>query len=243
MAKLALKGGDPVRTKPFPVWPYWDGKEVEAAREVIESGKWGMAQGDRVKELEKKFAAYQDAAYGVASSSGTTALKVALIAAGLNSGDEVIVPAYTFVASATAVLEMNAVPVFADIDPKTYNIDPESVGWVITEKTRAIMPVHLAGLPADMDRLKIPGRKAQPGGDRGCLPGLGQRVQREEGWRSGNCRGFQFSETRSILPLARVGWWQRTTPASGRSPVRLSIAAEAHKEPGTRMFVSAETIV
>ena len=154
MAKLALKGGSPVRTKPFPVWPYWDSKELEAVRRVIESGKWGMAQGDRVKELEKKFAAYQDAAYGVASSSGTTALKVALIAAGLNSGDEVIVPAYTFVASATAVLEMNAVPVFADIDPKTYNIDPESVGWVITEKTRAIMPVHLAGLPADMDRLR-----------------------------------------------------------------------------------------
>ncbi|MEA1996254.1 MAG: DegT/DnrJ/EryC1/StrS family aminotransferase [Gemmatimonadota bacterium] len=153
MAGLALKGGNPVRTRAFPDWPYWDEKELEAVRGVIESGRWGMAQGDRVKELEERFAEYQEAAFGIAASSGTVALRAALLAAGLPPGAEVIVPAYTFVATATAVLEANAVPVFADIDPETYNISPESVEEVITENTRAIMPVHLAGLPADMDRL------------------------------------------------------------------------------------------
>ncbi|HUU26771.1 MAG TPA: DegT/DnrJ/EryC1/StrS family aminotransferase [archaeon] len=153
MAKLALKGGNPVRSSPYPAWPYWDDKELEAVRGVIESGRWGMAQGDRVKELEKRFAAYQDASFGIAVSSGTNALRAALLAAEIQTGAEVIMPAYTFVATATAVLESNAVPVFADIDPETYNISPESVEQVITDKTWGIMPVHLAGLPADMDRL------------------------------------------------------------------------------------------
>ncbi|MEA2062896.1 MAG: DegT/DnrJ/EryC1/StrS family aminotransferase [Gemmatimonadota bacterium] len=153
MTKLAIKGGSPVRTEPFPAWPIWDGAEIEAVREVIESGKWGMAQGNRVKQLQERFAAYQDAAYGIAATSGSTALRAALIAAGLKPGDEVIVPAYTFVASATVVLEINAVPVFADIEPDTCVLDLESVEEMITGRTRAIMPVHLAGIPVDMDAL------------------------------------------------------------------------------------------
>jgi dTDP-4-amino-4,6-dideoxygalactose transaminase len=158
MAELALKGGTPVRTEPFPAWPCWDGSELEAVRGVIESGVWGI-NGQRVKELEQRFAAYQDAAHGIAMTSGTVALRMALIAAGLEAGAEVIVPAYTFVATATAVLESNMVPVFADIQPGTYNIDPDSVEGLITDKTRAIMPVHLGGLPADMDRINALARK------------------------------------------------------------------------------------
>jgi len=159
MSKLALKGGNPVRKKPFPAWPYWDDKELEAVRAVIQSGNWGMAQGDRVKELEKKFAAYQQAHYGIAASSGTSALRTALLAAELEADSEVIVPAYTFVASATAVIEANLVPVFADIEADTYNIDPQALEELITRKTSAVIPVHLAGLPADMDRVNRIARK------------------------------------------------------------------------------------
>jgi dTDP-4-amino-4,6-dideoxygalactose transaminase len=151
MAQLALKGGTPVRSSPYPSWPVWNERELEAVCEVVHSGRWGMAQGDRVRELEQRFAAYQQAGYGIAASSGTSALRVALLAAELEAGAEVIVPAYTFVATATAVIEANMVPVFADIDPDTYNLDPVSVQQALTEKTGAIMPVHLAGLPADMD--------------------------------------------------------------------------------------------
>jgi len=154
MAKLAIKGGDPVRSEPYPDWPVWDNGELEAVREVIESGKWGMAAGSRVKELQSGFAGYQDAEFGIATSSGTTALRAAILAADLEAGSEVIMPAYTFVASATAVIESNMVPVFADIDAETHVLDPAGVEKIITGRTRAIMPVHLAGIPVDNDALE-----------------------------------------------------------------------------------------
>lgn len=153
MERLAIMGGAPVRSRPFPAWPVWDEEEIRAAEQVIRSGRWGSTAGDRVNELEKRFAAYQEAAWGIASTSGTTALRTALLACGIEYGAEVVVPAYTFVASATAALEANAVPVFCDIDPHTYNLDPRSLEAAITPRTQAIMPVHLAGLPADMDRI------------------------------------------------------------------------------------------
>jgi len=140
MAQLALKGGTPVRTSPYPSWPVWDEKELDAVSAVVNSGRWGMAQGDRVKELEKRFAAYQEAAYGIAASSGTSALRVALLAAGLEAGAEVIVPAYTFVATATAVIEANMVPVFADIDPDTYKpADMDSIGKITRERDLVVI--------------------------------------------------------------------------------------------------------
>jgi len=152
MSELALKGGKPVRTKPFPEWPMYDECEERALLDVLRSRKWWY--GERVKEFEGKFASYQDARFGITTTSGTTALQIALIAAGVGAGDEVIVPPYTFVATATAVLAVNAIPVFADIDRDTLNLDPEAVREAITEKTKAIIPVHFAGYPADMDELK-----------------------------------------------------------------------------------------
>ena len=152
MAKLALNGGKPVRTKPFPKWPVFDERELEALKGVLESGFWGIG-GSRKKEFEEKFAAYQDAKYGVAVTSGTAALEVSLRALGIGCGDEVIVPPYTFMATVTTVFYVNAIPVFADIDPEAYTIDPKSVESVISERTKAILPVHVSGRPADMDGL------------------------------------------------------------------------------------------
>lgn len=153
MSKLAILGGVPVRTKPWPAWPDAREQDVEAVAAVLRSGKWWSYAGNETEQLESEFAGYHDSRHGIAVNSGTTALHVALEALGIGPGDEVIVPAYTFQATATSVLLANAVPIFADVRPETMNMDPDSVEAAITPRTRAIIPVHLAGLPAEMDRL------------------------------------------------------------------------------------------
>ena len=151
MAKLAMDGGIPVRNKPYPNWPIWGDEEINNLTDVVKSGKWGSLKGTKVKEFEEKFAAYHQAKFGTCINSCTTALRIALLAADIQTGDEVIVPAYTFIATATAIVEMGAIPIFVDIDPKTYNIDYTSAEKAITEKTSAIMPVHFGGRAVDMD--------------------------------------------------------------------------------------------
>jgi len=153
MANLALAGGTPVRSEPFPSWPVWNKGEERALLRVLRSGKWGSLDGSEVRSFEEEFAAYQGARFGICTNSGTTALEIALRAAAIAPGDEVILPAYTFVASATAILAVGAVPIFVDIDPETYNLDPQRVEEVITHRTTAIMPVDFAGRPVDWDAL------------------------------------------------------------------------------------------
>lgn len=159
MAHLALKGGDPVRRAPFPAWPIWGDEEIENLATVVRSGKWGCTTGSFTAEFERKFAAYHSAAYGVCVNSGTTALRIALLAADIGPGDRVLVPAYTFFASASAVVEAGAVPVFVDIDPATCTIDPRLAEEACTDGITALMPVHFAGRPADMDAFTALARK------------------------------------------------------------------------------------
>ena len=147
---LAIRGGDPVRTKPFPAWPVFDESDEQAVLEALRSGNWGKLQGKQVVQFEKTFAEYHQAKYGIGVVNGSVSLKIALLAAGIQAGDEVIVTPYTFLATAGSVLEANAIPVFADLDLATLNITPESIEAVITPRTRAIIPVHLGGLPVDM---------------------------------------------------------------------------------------------
>lgn len=153
MPRLAISGGTPVRTKPFPSWPVFGAPEEEALLRVLRSGRWGRSDGGEVEQFENEFAAYAGVSHAVAVTSGTTALRIALLACGLDAGDEVVVPPYTFQATATSVLEVNATPVFADIQPDTYNLDPDAFAAAITPRTRAVIPVHLAGLAADMDEI------------------------------------------------------------------------------------------
>ena len=129
--------------------PHLPGGEGDAVARVISSG-W-VSQGPRVQEFEQAFAARVGAPDAVATTSCTTALHLALYASGIGPGDEVIVPSMSFVASANTVWQCGATPVFADIDPLTYNLDPLLAERAITARTRAIMPVHQLGLPADMD--------------------------------------------------------------------------------------------
>lgn len=157
--KLALHGGKPIRKRPFASWPIFGKPEEKALLKTLRSGKWGRLQGDQVAAFEEKFAAVHGCKHGIAVVNGTVSLRISLMAAGIQADEEVIVPPYTFVSTATAVIEANAIPVFADIDLDTFNLDPKVVEAAITPRTRAIIPVHFAGQPADMDALMRIARK------------------------------------------------------------------------------------
>ena len=129
--------------------PIIEDEEINEVIKVLKSGF--IAQGPKVTEFEENFAEFVKTKYAIATSSGTTALHVALLSAGIGPGDEVITTPFTFAATANSVLYTGASPVFVDIDPKTYNIDPEQIEEAVTDNTRAIMPVHLYGHPADME--------------------------------------------------------------------------------------------
>ncbi len=155
MSTLAILGGEPTRKKPYPDWPVFDERDVEAVAAVVTSGRWGgyPYPGPETAEFLRRFSEMQGGGYAVAMANGTVTMEVALRAAGIGWGDEVIVPAYTFQATAAAPMAAGAIPVIVDIDPETYCIDPEAVEAAITERTRAIMLVHLGAQMADMDAI------------------------------------------------------------------------------------------
>ncbi len=155
MAKLAIAGGAPVRTKPFTEWPQFDDREKRAVMEVLESRNWGgyPFPNQRAELFSERFAQYQDAKHALCAANGTVTLEIALKAIDLKPGDEVIVPAYTFEASAAPVLKLGGVPVFVDVLPDTYCIDAAAAAAAVTSRTRAMIPVHLAMSMADMDAL------------------------------------------------------------------------------------------
>lgn len=156
---LAIHGGEKTRREPFHSWPVYGIEEEDALKRVLHSGAWGRIDGRETEKFEQAFAKHHDAKYGIAVVNGSIALRIALMALGIDAGDEVIVPAYTFLATATTVVECNAVPVFVDIAPDSYNLDPDKIEAAITERTKAIVPVHFGGLPADMDRIMAIAKK------------------------------------------------------------------------------------
>lgn len=148
---LAINGGTPVRTTPFGAWPQFGQAEEELLLEALRTGVWGSIDGTYVKRLEVEFAQLQAARHGVTVVNATMGLMVALKAIGIGPGDEVLVPPYTFIATANAALMLGAIPIFVDVDPETLLIDPALIDEAVTERTRAIVPVHHGGSPADMD--------------------------------------------------------------------------------------------
>ena len=156
MSKLAIFGGEPIRKKPFQYLPDYDEKEEKAVMDVFRtrvlSGfhKSYRTGGPKVMEFEDKFSKYHNMNYAVAFNSGTAALHAGLVALGVTKGDEVIVPSYTFTATASSVLMCNAIPIFCDVNKDTFNVNTENIRSLITKKTKAIIPVHLVGNPCDM---------------------------------------------------------------------------------------------
>ena len=141
----------PVRDHAFAPWPFFDADDLAAAARVLASGKVNYWTGDEGRRFEAEFAAFAGCEHGVALANGTAALEAALEACGVGRGDEVVVPSRTFMATASAVVRVGARPVFADVDPDSQNLTAESVAAVLTPRTRAVIPVHLAGWPCDMD--------------------------------------------------------------------------------------------
>ncbi len=150
---LAVNGGPKTLNKDFN-WPIFDDEDINAVAEITRSGAWGNPDcAGLVEQFEKEYATFCGSKYALTCVNGSVALRLALIACGVKPGDEVIVPPYTFIATASIVLEANCVPVFVDIDPDTYNIDPAEIEKAITGKTKVIMPVHFAGQACDMDAI------------------------------------------------------------------------------------------
>jgi perosamine synthetase len=148
--KPAIAGGKPAKTKPYAKQPRYGEEEISELKEAIAQGTLFYASGKKVKTLEKEFAAKHGAKFGVASSSCTAAIHSATMAAGVSPGDEVIVPPITDMGTILPVMWQGAVPIFCDLDPHTYNMTAKTIEEKITDRTRAIIAVHLAGNPCDL---------------------------------------------------------------------------------------------
>jgi len=161
-SKLAVLGGDPVRkNKSWPQWPHWDEKVIDSLMKTAKSRIWCRIQSDswRSPTFEKEYAKLMDAKFCVLTGSGTQALHTCVEALGIGPGDEVITSPYTDPGTTASILSARALPVLADLDPESYQLDPDDVERRINKNTKAIMPVHMMGQPADMDRIMAIAKK------------------------------------------------------------------------------------
>lgn len=206
--KLALLGGEKVREKPFPPHPIIGEEEKRAVMAVLESGKLStfIAQpgehflgGEKIRQFERDFTNYHGVKYAVAFNSATSALHAAVVACGVKVGEEVIVPPYTFTSSATCVLMHNAIPVFVDVKPDIFCLDPVEIEHAITPQTRAIIPVHLFGHPADMDEIVAVARKNKLKIIEDCAQAPGATYKGRHVGTIGDCGIFSFQETKNIM--------------------------------------------
>jgi perosamine synthetase len=194
--KLALLGGEPVRQKSFPSWPVFGQTEEEWLLKTLRSGNWMRHSGKNVADFEEAYAKLTGAKYCLATANGTGALFASLQALGIGPGDEVILPPYTFIASANVILLQYALPVFVDIDPQSFQIDPRKIEAVITERTRAIMPVHIGGSPVNLDAVLAIARKHKLSVvEDACQAHLAEWRGRKVGtWGDTGCFSFQASK-------------------------------------------------
>lgn len=198
MSKLAINGGPKACSATFPGWPIWDESDATAVADVVRTGQWWSVGGTKVKEFEQKFAEYQGAKHGVCVPNGTIALLVALQAVGVKAGDEVIVTPYTFIASASSIVQANAIPVFVDIDPDTMNIDPAAIEAAVTDKTKAIMPVYIGGMPPDMDAIMAIAKKHNLKVVEDCAQAHGASWKGQGAGSIGDAGCFSFQASKNL---------------------------------------------
>jgi dTDP-4-amino-4,6-dideoxygalactose transaminase len=198
MGKLAITGGKPVRRKPLAPWPVYDAQEARAIQKVLTSRNWGgyPFPNQRADAFAKKFARFHGAKYGLTVANGTVAIEIALKAAGIRPGDEVIVPAYTWEGTVGPVMLLNAVPVFVDVDPDTYCLNAGLIENAITPKTRAILPVHLAMRFADMDAICRIAREHNLAVIEDCAHAHGGKWRRKGAGATGDLGAFSFQSSK-----------------------------------------------
>jgi len=177
--------------------PIIEDEEIEAVKHVLESGM--LAEGNVSREFEKLFSEYIGTKFATVTSNGTTALSTALEAMGIQPGDEVITSPFTFIASANSIAMVGGVPVFVDIKPDTYNIDPALIEAAITEKTKAIMPVHIFGMPADMPHINEIAEKHDLQVIEDACQAHGGSINGKRVGSLGRCATFSFYATKNIL--------------------------------------------
>lgn len=194
MNELALFGGEMTRISVWPSWPVFEPDEVLAVNSVLESGQVNYWTGDECKKFESEFAAYVGRHHAIALANGTVALELALVAYGVGPGDEVVVPARTFIASASCAVVRGATPIVADIDPITQGLSAETIKAVLTEKTRAIVVVHLAGMPCDMDPIMELARERGLIVIEDCAQAHGGRYRGRPLGSIGDCATFSFCQ-------------------------------------------------
>jgi perosamine synthetase len=202
--KPALLGGNRVRSQPFPSWPVCDALEEKSVLATLRSGKWFRGGAQRVDNFEAAYARLTGAKHCVATNGGTTALVAAMGALGVGPGDEVIVTPYTFIASVTSIMMHFALPIFVDVDPDTFLIDPAKIEAAITDRTAAIMPVHIGGSVSDMDAvLAVAQKRKLPVVEDACQAHLAQWRGRSVGtWGAAGCFSFQVTKN---LPSGEGG--------------------------------------
>ena len=200
MSRLAISGGTPVRSTPYPDWPSLDEADVDAVTAILRGGQVGgfPEPGPKAAEFAAAFAAYQGAAHGIVMANGTVTMEVALKALGVGWGDEVIVPALTFAATPYAAIASGALPVFVDVEPERWTIDPDLVETAVTPRTRAIMPVHLGQQMADMDRIMEIARRHDLFVVEDCAHAHGQRWRDQGAGCIGNFGSFSHQSTKIL---------------------------------------------
>ncbi|MBS3146397.1 DegT/DnrJ/EryC1/StrS family aminotransferase [Candidatus Woesearchaeota archaeon] len=205
MAKLALLGGTPVRTKSFNYLPDFDNAEIDAVNKVMNtrilSGFHSNYRkgGPKIMEFEDNFAKFHQMKYAVAFNSGTSALHAALVALGIGEQDEVIVPSYTFTASASSILMCNATPIFCDVGRDTFNINTNNLESLITDKTKVILAVHLVGNPCDMTSIQRIASKYNLKVLEDCAQSPGAKVNNNFVGTIGDISAFSFVETKNMV--------------------------------------------
>lgn len=206
---LAINGGEPIRREPFAPWPVFSEETVEAVSEVLRSGRLTYWAGPHGRALEAEYARLLGRAHGIVVANGTLALELGLRAFGVGPGDEVVVPARTFVATASAVVAVGATPVVADIDSVSGVLSAETVRGVLTDRTRAVIPVHLGGWPVDLQPLLALAEErglivledcAQAHGAArdGLSVGAGAAAATRLGMRSSHAAAFSFCQDKII---------------------------------------------
>ncbi|MDA0334147.1 MAG: DegT/DnrJ/EryC1/StrS family aminotransferase [bacterium] len=205
MSRLAILGGPPVLDRPLSVrWPQFDATDEKALLDVFRSGKWwrGGTIGEQAAgpcgQFERDFAAWHSARHGLVCCNGTIAVELALHAAGVQPGDEVIVPAMSFVVSASAVLPLGAVPVFADCNPETLQTDADAIEAAITSRTTAIVLVHFGGYPADLDRITKIARKHKLALIEDCAHAQGTQWRGKGVGSYGDYGTFSFQQSKGL---------------------------------------------